>query len=244
MRRKDFISVSSLAMVGMSLPIFAMKQSNFSTADLMGKNNPPLFGDGYRLRKQAHDAFLRMKTEALKSGFDIKVVSSYRNYAHQNRIWEGKYKRFTTQGLSPAKAISKIIEYSTIPGTSRHHWGTDIDIVDGSAKQPKNLLLAKHFEENGPFCKFKEWLDRHAADFGFYLVYTDRIDRKGFKYEPWHYSYAPLSIPMLKDYLKLDIALELKKANLLGDAHITENFIKQYIKDNILDINPKLLQNP
>ena len=25
-------------------------------------------------------------------------------------------------------AINEIIRFSTIPGTSRHHWGTDIDI--------------------------------------------------------------------------------------------------------------------
>ncbi len=243
MKRKDFISISTLAMIGASLPIFGMKQPRFSTEDLMGKSNPPLFGDGYKLRKEAHKAFLLMKTEALKSGFKIKVVSSYRNHAHQNRIWKGKYNKFTAKGLSPNQAISKIIEYSTIPGTSRHHWGTDIDIVDGNVTQPKSLLLAKHFEENGPFCKFKEWMDINASTFGFHLVYTDDINRKGFKYEPWHYSYAPLSIPMLNAYRKLNILNELKKTKLLGSTFLTETFIKQYIKENILDINPKLIEN-
>jgi len=84
-------------------------------------------------------------------------------------------------------------------------------------------------------------MDIHANSFGFYLVYTDRVDRKGFKYEPWHYTYAPQSIPMLKAYRKLDIASELKKAKLLGSEFITETFIEQYINENILDINPQLL---
>jgi len=199
------------------------------------------YGDGYKLRKEAYEAFLKMKAEASKSGIKIKVVSSYRNYAHQNRIWERKYKKFTKEGLSSIQAIRKIIEYSTIPGTSRHHWGTDLDIVDGNAKQPKGLLLEKNFHNEGPFCKLKEWMDEHANNFGFYLVYTDKKDRKGFKYEPWHYTYAPLSIPMLKSYRKLDIKQELQQVNLVGSEDFTTNFIEQYITKNVLDINPKLL---
>ncbi len=241
MQRRSFIEVGALGMIGLTMSSFTMIESQFSKDDLMGKSNPLLYGEGYTLRKKANDAFLKMKTEAFKSGFKIKVVSSYRNYAHQNRIWERKFKKFTAAGLSPIQAIHKIIEYSTIPGTSRHHWGTDIDIVDGNAPQPKGLLLEENFEGNGPFCKFKVWMDEHANSFGFYLVYTDKENRKGFKYEPWHYSYAPLSIPMLKAYQKLDIHLELQKSNLIGSDFFTENFINQYIAENISDINPQLL---
>ncbi|TPN83054.1 M15 family metallopeptidase [Aquimarina algicola] len=242
MKRRDFIHKSALGvMATVSLSSFLTPQSAFTKADLMGKSNPSLFGEGYSLQKEAYTAFLKMKTAASKSGFKIKVVSSYRNYAHQNRIWERKYKKFTSEGLSPINAIKKIIEYSTIPGTSRHHWGTDIDIVDGNAPQPRGLLLEKNFEGDGPFCKFKSWLDQHANSFGFYIVYTDNIYRKGFKYEPWHYSYAPISIPMLKAYQKLDLQAELQKAKLMGSNHFSEAFIKQYISENILDINPQLL---
>ncbi len=237
MLRKDFIKINSLGLIGLSILSFSALQSKFSKDDLMGKSNPTLFGDGYKLREKAHEAFLKMKAEALKSGFEIKVVSSYRNYAHQNRIWERKYKKFTSEGLSPIEAIEKIIEYSTIPGTSRHHWGTDIDIVDGNAPQPKGLLLEENFEGDGPFCRFKEWLDLHANSFGFYLVYIDDKDRKGFKYEPWHYSYGPLSIPMLRAYKELDIKTELENANLMASEFFSDKFIKKYVSQNIFDIN-------
>ncbi len=241
MLRKDFIKINLLGLIGLSVQSFSPFQFEFSKDDLMGKSNPSLFGEGYKLRKEAHEAFLKMKTEAAKSGFEIKVVSSYRNYAHQNRIWERKYKKFTQEGLPPNEAIKKIIEYSTIPGTSRHHWGTDIDIVDGNAQQPKGLLLEENFEGDGPFCKFKEWLDIHANSFDFHLVYTDKKDRKGFKYEPWHYSYAPLSIPMLHAYMKLDIKTALQNARLLGSEFFSEKFIEKYLSQNILDINRYLL---
>ena len=227
----------------MTWPFFSFKnaQEKYSRAILIGKGKPIFYGKNYSLQKEAYQQFEQMKALALKSGFQIKVISSYRSYAHQNRIWERKYKRFTKEGLSPKAAIKKIIEYSTIPGTSRHHWGTDLDIVDGSVKQPESVLKAKHFHGNGPFCKFKEWLDLHAESFGFYEVYTNNAKRKGFKYEPWHFSYAPISIPMLKAYRQIDIKTMLQEEHLMGSEHFTDDFITSYLKDNILDINPNLL---
>ncbi|MFC5046835.1 M15 family metallopeptidase [Aquimarina hainanensis] len=241
MIRREFIKTSLLGITGISCFPVASLTPSFSKDDLMGKSNPTLYGTSYKLRKEAHQSFLEMSKAASKSGIRIKVVSSYRNYAHQNRIWERKYKAFTAKKMNPEQAIKKIIEYSTIPGTSRHHWGTDLDIVDGNAPQPKGLLLEKNFASEGPFCKLKEWMDRHASSFGFELVYTNKEGRKGFKYEPWHYTYTPLSIPMLKAYRKIDIKKELKKANLLGSSHFTDTFIQNYINENILDINPELL---
>ncbi|WP_378183074.1 M15 family metallopeptidase [Aquimarina sp. SS2-1] len=241
MKRKEFIQVSTLGLMGLSSISLANFQSKITKYDLMGKGNPTLVGEGYKLRKKADQAFKKMKSAALEEGIKIKVVSSYRDYAHQNRIWERKYERYTAGGLSPMKAIKKIIEYSTIPGTSRHHWGTDLDIVDGSANQPRDVLLEKHFYNGGPFARFKMWMDHNANDFGFYLVYTNKKGRKGFKYEPWHYSYAPTSIAMLKEFKKLDIKSELQKAVLMGSSNFTSEFIQQYMDQNILDINPKLL---
>ena len=242
MIRRDFLSITALGILGSSLPLFATQQPKFSKNELMGKVNPTLQREGYKLRKKAFLAFSRMKAEAAKNGFKIKAVSSYRNYDHQSRIWENKYKKFTASGMSPTKAIDKIIQYSTIPGTSRHHWGTDIDIVDGSVKPPKGgLLLAKNFEPGGPYYKFKLWMDEYANSFDFHLVYTNAKNRKGFKYEPWHYSYAPISKPMLQAFLKEDIIKGLKFTKLSGSEYFSDDFIRRYTQENILDINPNLL---
>ena len=240
MKRRTFIKTCTLTGIALTtIPAYSF--SNLPYNELIGKGNPELFGDHYKLRKDAHLAFIKMKTEALKEGVNIQVVSSYRDFNHQNRIWTRKYNTFTKQGLSPQKAIEKIIEYSTIPGTSRHHWGTDLDIIDGNTKQPKNVLNEEHFHGNGPFCKLKEWMDVHANSFGFHLVYTNNANRKGFKYEPWHYSYKPLSKPYLKAYQKLNLIEILKQEKLIGNEYFSEKFIKNYLNNNILDINPELL---
>ncbi|MCX2680399.1 M15 family metallopeptidase [Galbibacter sp. EGI 63066] len=215
-------------------------QETYSEAILIGKGTPDLHGEGIGLQKEAYDAFLKMRAAAKKEGIEIKVVSGYRNFNRQKAIFERKYKRYTADGLSPEAAIDKIVEYSTIPGTSRHHWGTDIDIIDNAAGINKNVLDPDKFVGNGPFCELREWLEEHANSFGFYIVYTDAPDRKGFKYEPWHYSYAPISKPMLRAYKKLDVKSILVGEQLLGSEHLSSEFMEAYIKNNILDINPEL----
>ncbi|MFT5752473.1 MAG: LAS superfamily LD-carboxypeptidase LdcB [Flavobacteriales bacterium] len=232
-------------LIGLMLMIFlpsVVGQIVLPENELLGQGSPNLIEkDGYRLRTKAADAFEALKAAALKDGIVIKVVSSYRDYAHQNRIWERKYLRFRESGLSPILSIQKIIEYSTIPGTSRHHWGTDLDLIDGTPKVDGDVLVPSKFHGTGPFCKFKDWMDIHANSYGFQLVYTDAIHRKGFKYEPWHYSYAPLSKGYLKAYNALDIQQKLTEAKLMGSKNFTLAFIQKYLEENVNDINPTLL---
>jgi len=218
-----------------------LSQTAISEEELIGKGQPEFFGPDHKLRKEAHEAFLKMKAEALKSGIKIGFVSSYRSFSHQKKIWERKFKRNKSKGLSDENNIKKIIEYSTIPGTSRHHWGTDIDIIDLSVKQPKSLLQPNNYHGNGTFCKLKQWMDKHANRFGFYLVYTNNANRKGFKYEPWHYSYRPLSSLYLKKYKTIDLKKLIQKEALIGRNAFSKTFIENYINSHILDINPELL---
>lgn len=243
MKRRQFIKRTAIASIASLMPLSLWSQDTmkYSKDILIGNANPELFGNGYNLLKPAHEALDLMKVAAAKEGINIKVVSSYRNFAHQKRIWERKFKRFTGQGMTALEANKKIIEYSTIPGTSRHHWGTDMDIIDANQPTTGDVLVPSKFHGDGPFCKLKEWMDDHAQDFGFSLVYTDVEGRKGFKYEPWHYSFSAISIPMLKAYRELDIKSILVQEELVGSEAFSKEFIKDYISQNILDINPKLL---
>ena len=214
----------------------------YSVEELMGKADIKLYGKDINLRKEAHDAFLEMKKAAYQDGIDLKIVSSFRSFDRQLAIFERKYLQYTEdEGMEPLAAIDKIIEYSTIPGTSRHHWGTDIDIIDGSKPTEGDVLVPSKFEEGGPFADLKAWMDKHAGDYGFYLVYTKEPKRRGFKYEPWHYSYAPLSVPMLEVFRKKNLLQLLVEEDFPGSEFMTTGFIRTYIRDNILDINQTLL---
>lgn len=245
MNRKHFFKttiLSGLSIIFLPLNSFHLIQKKYSENQLLGKGNPDLTGDTYtsKMNKEARIAFEKMKTAALKDGINIEVVSAYRSFQKQKNIFENKYKRFINEGLSPILSVEKIIEYSTIPGTSRHHWGTDIDIIDANYPKPKSVLEEENFYGNGPYCHLKNWMDRHSESYGFYEVYTKNPNRKGVKYEPWHFSYAPVSKPMLKEYKKLDIKRILKEEKILGHECFTEKFIFKYKTENILDINPQL----
>ncbi|MDT8415025.1 MAG: M15 family metallopeptidase [Flavobacteriaceae bacterium] len=242
MNRRYFTKQFTAGLTGMAISpslTWANFDNRITEAELIGKGNPVFFGTDYQLRKEAHLAFEKLRAAAASDDIQIKVVSSYRSYVQQNRIWDRKYKQFTEEGLSPEDAMAKIVEYSTIPGTSRHHWGTDLDLVAQNNLQLEDELLEAHFEPGAPFYDFKQWMNRHAASFGFVEVYTNAPERNGFKYEPWHFSYLPLSKKYLKRFLKIDL-LSLFKEELTGGNFFTETFINKYIDNNILDINPLL----
>lgn len=244
MNRSSFLKTITgglISLVILSQLALSQNTNEIPLTELLGQGQPKLYGTGYNLREAAHLSFLKLQAAALKDGIKISVVSSYRSFEHQKRIWERKFKSNQSKGLSETKNIAKIIEYSTIPGTSRHHWGTDMDIIDANAKRPSSLLDPDNFEGDGPYCKLKEWMDKHANSYGFYLVYTDKTERSGFKYEPWHYSYKPLSAAYLKQFRALNLKAQLKKQQLSGSSSFNEAFINAYINGNILDINPELL---
>ena len=96
---------------------------------------------GAALHREALEAFLAMKRAAEADGVEIRVVSSFRDFAAQQRIWDGKYlgerPLYDAHGntrdherLDPDELIDAIVCWSAVPGGSRHHWGTDVDVID------------------------------------------------------------------------------------------------------------------
>ncbi|WP_194850257.1 M15 family metallopeptidase [Nonlabens antarcticus] len=193
------------------------------------------------LETKTQEALLKMQKAALKDGIKIQVASGYRSFNRQRQIWNRKYKKYEAEGLVPDAIFNKIVEYSTVPGTSRHHWGTDMDLIDANTKYSGSVLVTDKFHGDGPFCRLKDWMDVHARDFGFELVYTLNENRSGFKYEPWHYSYAPVSKDYLKDYLKeIDFINFLRSENILGMDQISDERLQRYYIEHIQGINPML----
>ncbi|MGY8946470.1 MAG: M15 family metallopeptidase [Flavobacteriales bacterium] len=216
-------------------------QKNMDLDVIRGIKKPDLVGDSILLESNTYQAFKIMEDAAKKDGFNLKIVSAYRGYDRQKNIWNNKYNKFTViHSLEPLKAIEEIIRYSTIPGTSRHHWGTDIDIIDGDYSDVKDVLMTSKFEKGGIFYDIKQWLDLNSEKFGFFITYNNDPKRMGFDYEPWHYSYAPISKKILKKLLKSGLKQIIQKESINGVEYFNDKFIIKYINENILDINPDL----
>ena len=123
----------------------------------MGKADVELFGDGINLRKEAFEAFEKMKKAAYADGFDIKMVSSFTGIS----IGKKPFGNESTCALPKMmvwnlwKPLTRSLNTPQFPGTSRHHWGTDIDIIDGYPKTSGDVLVPEKFEAGGPFADFK-----------------------------------------------------------------------------------------
>jgi len=197
----------------------------------------------HKLTPKTAAAFSAMQAAALKDSINIQLVSAYRSFERQLYLWEDKFVRYTNEGLSPEAAIARILKYSTIPGTSRHHWGTDIDITDGNIKNETRLLVHSKFHNNGPFVPLHQWMEANAHRYGFYLVYTNDAARTGFSYEPWHYSYLPEAKSFLKGYNSRMAFAYFKSVGVMGSEHIDRDFWDEYYRTYIKGINTELTVN-
>lgn len=170
------------------------------------------------LRKETFEAFKKMYEAAEKEGVVLKIISATRNFERQKEIWEGKWARFAKDAPAAKDRALKILEYSSMPGSSRHHWGTDIDI---------NELENHHFEKGGKHEKTYQWLVAHAHEFGFCQPYTAGRTA-GYREEKWHWSYTPLSKTFLEQYknnlTEADIT-GFKGAETAGEIGIVKNYV-------------------
>ena len=152
------------------------------------------------LRKETFAAFQKMSAAAKKDSVNLFIISATRNFEAQKKIWDNKWngkvkvegKDLTT--ITDLKERARLILlYSSMPGTSRHHWGTDMDL---------NSLDNGYFS-SAEGLKIYQWLSVHAAEFGFCQPYTSKAEgRTGYEEEKWHWSYLPLSKLFLEEYQK------------------------------------------
>lgn len=178
-----------------------------SPRQLTGRNDTHLVnlpGD-HRLQADAAGAFVALQRDARAAGFELAIASSFRSYQRQLAIWNGKAsgqrevydacgRVVALADLSRVGQLHAILRYSAIPGTSRHHWGTDLDIYDAAAVPGgyRLQLSAEEVAPGGMFDPLHRWLDaRMASDqsHGFYRPYGG--DTGGVAPERWHLSYAP-----------------------------------------------------
>lgn len=241
MQRSEFIKLNILAGFGVS--IFKFMQNRMSPYQLLltGRKEPVL-SDNKILDISAYHAFVRMHQAALKDNIDIKILSGYRRFYDQLRIWNDKYSKFKKLKISEEEIFNRISTYSAIPGTSRHHWGTEIDIIDANViHSKKSYLVPQHYSTDGIYKQLHQWMSTYGQEFGFYLVYTDNVYRNGFRFEPWHYSYKPLAKRYLKYFSRLDPVECVKDEKIGGNDYLDKNCLLSYFHTHLLGINPELL---
>ena len=186
------------------MQISAEMISGKTEAHLSVLDNISGLGNACLLHTDVIKPFLTMREAAAKKGLDLRVASGFRSYERQLSIWNGKAtgQRFLLNdngqpidpdSLCDTEKLNAILRWSALPGCSRHHWGTDLDVWD-SAAVPEDYslqLVPEEYQQSGPFYALSCWLDEYAETYGFVRPYD--IDRGGVAPEPWHLSYQPIA---------------------------------------------------
>ena len=198
-----------------------------------------------KLHPQVLSALQDLYASAASEGFHLAVASGYRSFSRQLHIWNQKAAGLRpvldsagvpldVSQLSDDKKMFSILRWSALPGTSRHHWGTDLDVYDLSRMNTdyQVQLTIDETEGDGPFADFHRWLtDELQQSSSFFRPYS--VDRGGVVPEPWHLSYKPLadvyyehfSIDLLAEQI-IATDIQLKNSVLNHLDEIYERFVK------------------
>jgi len=187
------------------------------------------------LKPETSLAFENFCTEANKLGFKPKIESGYRSFERQLLIWNEKVlgerkildengKPLSTVGFSELELMKAILIWSALPGTSRHEWGTDIDVIDAAAV-PEGYKVELTVEESfGVFGEFHKWLGLQidsGNSFGFRRVFLPGIGRV--QQEPWHLSYSPIAREFERDFMVKRLKERLCENEILLLPQILDN---------------------
>ncbi len=151
------------------------------------------------MRTEAMEKYIEMYTAALKDGISLKIMSATRPFDVQKAIWERKWQGkqqvngyFIPDSIKGKERAIRILEWNSMPSTSRHHWGTDVDFNNVNPEYWAQPLGKKQYD----------WLVKHAHEYGFCQPYSAMgKDRPvGYQEEKWHWSYLPIARELVRKY--------------------------------------------
>lgn len=179
-------------------------------------------------------AWKALTAAARRDGIELQPVSTFRSYQQQARIWQQKcmgerpvydrqQQRVDVSHLAGWQKLEAILLYSALPGSSRHHWGTELDVFDAAAARATNYqptLDPSEYQAGGIFELAGEWIRSEAKQFDFFLPYQHY--RGGVAAEPWHLSYQPLAESCLAAYQLTDLAAAIQQHPIAEQATVLQ----------------------
>lgn len=187
--------------------------------------------DGFFVNSEVQTPLAALRQAALQAGFDLKLASSFRSFERQLTIWNTKFcgarpildvsgKVVDIRNMDDWEICQAIMLYSALPGTSRHHWGTDFDFYDAKALPPgyELQLIESEYDHHGPCAPLTHWLMANAAEFGFFFPYRHYLG--GIACEPWHISYFAVADRYQSQLDPQRISVLLSDSDIEGKAAI------------------------
>lgn len=196
-------------------------------------------GANLLIEQRALEAFRALQADAASQGFTIEACSAYRSFERQAMLFGAKFlgqrpildrnEQVITEPITdPVRRMEAILVFSAMPGFSRHHFGSDLDIyAPNLLPQGQSLQLTYHeYLPGAYFYELGQYLQENLSRFDFANPYTrapqasaqhdgepeskqavsSSLAQPQVGYEPWHISYLPAAAPYLKAY---DMAVAL-----------------------------------
>lgn len=224
---------------------------NFTLDQLTGRSRShlsDLTDPRCTLHKEVVSPFLTLRAAAVAAGIDLVAFSSFRDFDRQLAIWNGKFRGerpmqdragqpLDVSRLTAAQRVEAILWWSALPGTSRHHWGTDFDVVDAAAMPEgyKLQVIPAEYHAGGPFHRLTTWLDEHLHAFGFFRPYGE--DRGGVSPEPWHLSHARVSQAAASQFSLQGLRSVLEASEIEGKPEVLAALERNY-SNYVLNVDP------
>jgi LAS superfamily LD-carboxypeptidase LdcB len=203
------------------------------------------------IHKRMLPAYEALVEKAHSAGITLEIASGFRTFERQLLIWNNKFSGNTViknidgepvklTGLSPFEIAQAILLYSALPGASRHHWGSDIDVYAPNLLDEHQSLQLEpwEYEKSGPMEKLSHFLNKEAEALGFYFPYDDF--RGGVAKEPWHLSYAPLANKYEQAVSINLLEQALNNTNIHGKIALIDN-LSVIVEQFVLNVNPNNL---
>lgn len=219
-------------------------------SELLGQESSHIhwLSDKVGIHRDMVNAYKKMQAAAAKEqNIDLHIASGWRGFERQLQIWNNKFLAITDvksingeiiniSQFSDHDKIKTILTFSALPGGSRHHWGTDIDVYAPNLLSNDDTLQLEPWEYSdvGPFAVLTKWLKQNSERFGFYFPYD--CYRGGIAHEPWHLSYAPLADKFQRQFSVELLENAIKNSSIEGKSAIL-NHLNEIYQNFIININ-------
>ena len=219
------------------------------TLQLTGRSRSHLVqsdGPRFAIHADVVEPFVHLREAAAADGFDIAVFSGFRDFESQAEIWNRKFcgerTLFDADGgvldyhaLSEGERVQCILNWSALPGASRHHWGTDIDVYDRAALPEGyrvKLLPERRSRGASSIGCISGWIGTLRASASFALT----VNTAAVCFPSVASSYAPIAMPALEALSVEVVAQALHDGDIMGKELVLHRLPEIYQR-HILNIS-------
>ncbi len=216
-----------------------LEETHLVTIEQSAKNS-------YQIHRDVIGDLNNLLEAACNDQVPISIISSFRSFSRQLSIWNSKWqghrpvlsrhgRPLNVQYLSDIEKYKAISLWSAMPGLSRHHWGTDIDIFSEKAIQDGHevKLIPEEFSDGGVCEQLNHWLENNLRKFGFFRPYATY--QNGVSEEPWHISHCLTSENVLNVFPYSECLDYIAQSDIKARTFIVDKF-EHYREQYFLNI--------